>query len=385
MLSREATNGFIRASMSYLVNACGPAGQFLYRINLDPSIRVVPKYNILRHAGAMYAIGVYLEQASSMEAEEALIRAAGFLHEQIAEPPGWHDTLAVWSRPEIEGRPGEVLEAKLGGTGLGLVGLLLAERIAPGLTPIDACRALGRFLLRMQRQDGSFVSLYVPAAGGPCSDWVSLYYPGEAALGLLCLYEHDPDPAWLAAGTRALLYLAQIRKGQASVEPDHWALLATAKWLDMAGHTPREEDREAILTHAEQVARSMMARVPKWPDGSFYHGCVVSDGRTCPTATQMEGLIAAIGCLSARPSEVRRQIEEHVEAGLGYLARCMISHGPALGGMPRAPFRLPLVCPEAIGQFNQRATEIRIDYVQHAVCAFLAWRQRTMVVRRTAA
>jgi hypothetical protein len=43
--------------------------------------------------------------------------------------------------------------------------------------------------------------------------------------------------------------------------------------------------------------------------------------------------------------------------------------------MPRSACRLPLVCAEAVGNFNQRATEIRIDYVQHSACAFLSWRR----------
>jgi hypothetical protein len=385
MPDQETVSRFIRAAMTYMVRSCGPDGRFLYRMNLDPAVSVTPGYNMLRHAGAMYALGLYLEQAPSPEAADALLRASGFLISQVAEPSGWDETLAVWSGPEVEGRSGVGPMAKLGGTGLGLVGLSYAERVAPGSSPIEGLRALGRFLIRMQRPDGCFASIYDPAIGGPRSDWVSLYYPGEAALGLLCLFELDPDPAWLDSATRALAYLARSRQGRVRVEPDHWAILATARWQAMAGEGMEPSVRSAILGHAEQVARSMIAEIPPWPAGSPLEGCSVGDGRTCPTATRLEGLIAALECLPDGPGGLDAEIRRHVGAGLGFLSRYQVTEGPAWGGLPRAAGRFPLVCRAAAGRFNDRATEIRIDYVQHAVSAFLAWRRLGLSASRSAA
>ena len=96
--------------------------------------------------------------------------------------------LAVWSEPEVN-RSGKPLQAKLGGTGLGLVALLSLENIQPGFTPLADLQALGRFTVYMQKEDGSFYSKYIPSAGGRWDEWQSLFYPGEAALGLLMLYQ----------------------------------------------------------------------------------------------------------------------------------------------------------------------------------------------------
>lgn len=382
---RGEIDRFVEAAVAYLVRCCGPDGQFVYRVNLDPAVRPRPKYNALRHAGAIYALGLHDLESPEPAVRAAMLRAAGFLHEQVAVPPEWPDTHAVWSRPEVDNRPNKPVEAKLGGTGLGLLALAAVERFAPGSTPIEVLRGLGRFLLRMQRPDGSFVSIYVPELGGPVDEWVSLYYPGEAALGWLHLHEHDPDPAWLAAAERALLYLARSREGQPDVEPDHWSLLATARWLRIVGEDAEPSVRRAIVAHGAQVARGMLGRTPDWPADSPFAGCAVADGRTCPTATQLEGLLAGMEFLDAPPWSLGEPIRAYARAGLGFLARCQVLDGPAHGGIPRAAARFEVVDSPGAVNFNERCYEIRIDYVQHALSAFLQYRRLGLAADRRVA
>ena len=80
----------------------------------------------------------------------------------------------------------------------------------PNAVPLAELQGLGRFIVFLQRSDGSFASKYRPA-GGPVEDWDSLYYPGEAALGLVSLYEVDHSRQWLIAAGKALSYLARSR------------------------------------------------------------------------------------------------------------------------------------------------------------------------------
>ncbi len=89
----------------------------------------------------------------------------------------------------------------------------------------------------MQKNDGSFYSKYIPEKGGRDDSWTSLYYPGEAALGLLMLYEKDPSPEWLQGAADAMSYLSRIRYNKIIVEADHWALIATAKLLKQYDHS----------------------------------------------------------------------------------------------------------------------------------------------------
>lgn len=375
MIDRPRLDAFIRRSVDYLVRTCGADGLFVYRVNLDPTVRVPRRMNVLRHAGAMYALGMADRDDPRADSRAAIARAARFLHAQIARPPDWPDTFAVWSRPEVERRPGAVVEAKLGGTGLGLVALLEAERVEPGLTPPFVLRGLGAFLRAMQRPDGGFHSIYTPAAGGPREDWVSLYYPGEAALGLLRLHAFDGDPDWLRLAEAALLHLAAIRKGKDDVEADHWTLLATAEWLRGPGRSADPDRRAAILAHALQIVRSMLRRVPTLPDDSPLLGSVTGDGRTCPTATQMEGLQAARACAEDWPPSLRTRFETSVQRGVDFLLRCQVLDGLHAGGMTRGfgpdfPRGFCFTRPE-----DPRAAEIRVDYVQHALSAVVQYRR----------
>ena len=144
-----AVRDAITLSADYLVRACKADGQFVYRINLDPRVTPKPKYNVLRHAGTMYALAVYHEHYPDDRTRNALVRAGRFLRERCMAPvPGREDLLAVWSRPQINGSSAPV-QAKLGGTGLALVALLSLEKVAPGSTPPQQLRQLGSFVLYM--------------------------------------------------------------------------------------------------------------------------------------------------------------------------------------------------------------------------------------------
>ena len=204
----------IHLSAKYLNTACNQDGKFLYRVNLNPNIRSIPKYNFLRHAGSIYALADYDRNHPDSLTLNTLERATGYLKKVAIGPiPDRNDLLAVWSRAELTGSH-KPLQAKLGGTGLGLIALLNVEKRKPGTTPVDFLRKMGNFIVFMQKTDGSFYSKYIPEKGGKDDSWTSLYYPGEAALGLLMLYEKDPDLRWLQAAANAIAYLARLRAGK---------------------------------------------------------------------------------------------------------------------------------------------------------------------------
>ncbi len=132
----SAIQSAINRSSQYLVDSTKDDGMFEYRINMDPSVEVVEKYNILRHAGAIYAMCMHHQHQPDGDMRPAIERAGKYLRDEAIRPvPGRDDLLAVWSKPEIN-RSGDPLQAKLGGTGLGLVALLSMEKIQPGFTPL---------------------------------------------------------------------------------------------------------------------------------------------------------------------------------------------------------------------------------------------------------
>ncbi|MBN2022129.1 MAG: hypothetical protein JW809_04995 [Pirellulales bacterium] len=357
----------------YLVAHCGDDGRFEYRVNLDARFDPKPQYNIVRHAGAVYALATDYQRRPSPDRREAMLRSAGFLRrEAVAPVPGREGLMAVWSRPKIE-CTGEPIEARLGGAGLGLVALLSVEAVAPGTTPSEELQALGQFILFMQEPNGGFFAAYDPSRGGRCEPNASLYYPGEAALGLLMLHEVDPRPEWLDAAARAMGYLARLREGQTRVEPDHWALLATARLLDHYDEMAQPPvSRETILAHARQICRSILAEKAAFPADDPAHGCFTDDTRTCPTATRVEGLAAALGFLPAEDKPLRAEIGQATRDAARFLLRAQSREGRCAGGLPQMLRPLPPTHPRYRPGVHPSATEVRIDYVQHTLCAWIA-------------
>lgn len=361
----------IDLSAGYLIRQCRPNGEFLYRVNLNPAIRPKPRYNFLRHAGAIYALADYERDHPQAVTREALKRAVAYLkNTAIAPLPMRKDILAVWSRPEIT-RSDKSLQAKLGGTGIGLVALLGVEKTMPGTTPLEYLRKMGNFIIFMQKNDGSFYSKYIPEKGGRDDSWTSLYYPGEAALGLLMLYERDPSLTWLQAAADSIAYLTRRREGQRRVEADHWALLATAKLLPLYNRCRQPLPKRALERHAAQICQSILQSKPDHDDDSLRYGSFLADGRTTPTAIRLEGMLAALSFLPADYSRLRQTIIVGIDEGLQFLLRSQIRSGEHAGGIPRAIDELPEDHPQYEPSFNRRAGEVRIDYVQHALSAML--------------
>jgi hypothetical protein len=378
----------VRQAAGYLVRAHEQDGRFRYRINLDPTVEVPPAYNMLRHAGTMYALAAYYWHASEDrerdEVWQVLARAGRFLQDQVGRIPAGPGLVVVWSRPAVS--DSVIAKAKLGGAGLGLIALAELERIEPGFNPPGTLEGLGRFILSMQREDGRYYSLYVPARGGIDDSWQSLYYPGEAALGLLTLHRLHPGEQWTRSAAAALQYLAVTRRGQDAVPPDHWALLATARLLELRPAGLEAAARQAIVGHAAQVCREMIRCQRRQDAHPQLVGCFEADGRTTPTATRLEGLLAALPVLSgdARFEPLADEISQACHQGVRFLLRSQIRTGAGRGGFPRAIAPLPASDPHFSPAFNRRVGEIRIDYVQHAMSALLQYRHHWHGVRSPA-
>ncbi len=368
LVAKETLNKAIGAGSGYLAAAIDEDGKFEYRINLDPTLVVEKKYNILRHAGSIYALAQVYERAPDPELLMAMKRAARFMKaETLAPVPGEEGRLAIWSKHDLN-NTGKPDQAKLGGAGLGLVALVSLERLAPGTTDLEELRGVARFILSMQKENGSFYSKYF-AEGGRDDLWTSLFYPGEAALGLIMLYEIDPDPAWLKGAVHALEYLARTRQGRASVPVDNWALIASGRLLAIDPGDV-EVDRRRIEAHAIQIVEEILRARPT-PTENDPIISFVPNGRTTPTATRVEGLVASLDVISNEQAQLRRRIECAIEEGVAFLMRAQVQVGRHRGAMPRAIRRLDPAPHHA--DFNRRATEVRIDYVQHALSAYVGY------------
>ncbi|MEE9190080.1 MAG: hypothetical protein V3U16_04855 [Candidatus Neomarinimicrobiota bacterium] len=362
----------IHSAANYLIRLCDNEGRFTYRINTSPDVKVSRRYNMLRHAGTLYALAAFALEYNNVRARETVLSGSRFLKQQLDDLSSDGQLLAVLSNPAINGGK-DRLQAKLGGTGLGLVALCYAEKLHPRTTSIDTLRKMGNFIVTMQKEDGSFFSKYFPNGTGRDDSWTSLYYPGEAILGLLLLYELDQDPLWLEAAQNGLLFLADLRSKKTKVEADHWALIATDK-LFRINPTLADHIRKKINRHAFQICFQIMNTKPVYEQDHPYHGCFSRDGRTTPTATRLEGLLAVFPYLSKNETSLSVDIKNSMGNSIDFLMRSQLQSGLYTGGIPRAISSLKEDHHSYSKSFNRRSTEIRIDYVQHALSALMAFR-----------
>jgi hypothetical protein len=359
--TREQISHAIALSAGYLERACGQDGKFVYEVEIN-SGRKSHSYDIVRHAGAIYALAMLNHSQPDTQAVDAMVCATAFLRQNYIGPGVRPGQLTVWSESLAQRSESRHHDADLGATGLGLVALAETRHAEPKSVPLEDLQALGRFLLFLQRDDGSFISKY-RAENGPVEDFESLYYPGEAALGLIELYEADHSRGWLVAAGKALSFLAKNRAGLSTFPADHWALIATAKLLPYCDHSSCPgSSREELIRHAIQICTSMLRDQFIGTAAVGMAGAFDPEGRTAPTATRLEGLLAALEFLPK--DELRTKIEAASVRGITFLLRMQIGSGPYSGGMP--------------GAFATRSldsSKVRIDYVQHSLCVWLRYQK----------
>ena len=278
----------------------------------------------------------------------------------------------------MDTKPNPHKRAKLGGAGLGLIALCNVERLVPGTIELDYMRQIGNFIQFLQNHDGSFSSRY-STKNGKDRSWTSLYYPGEAALGLVYLYEIETDDVyqkkWLSIATETLLYLERLRRNQAveKLEPDHWALLATARLLPKLDKDSVEY--WLVYNHAIKVVHNMVSEVS---DAALkeHNGCFTMDRRTCPTSTRLEGLINSLSFVkdyevfideeAHKVVPLRQKMRHHIELGVSFLLQSQqqTHHHNMKGAVPVA---YPVKAEED--------EEVRVDYVQHSMSAIIAYEE----------
>lgn len=373
----------IKSAAEYLHGALDADGRFSYVVDgrTGRTGRTEDAgYNLLRHAGALYALAAYHAEHPAVAADRLrLQRAVDFMFRCCIRPhEADAEALVLWSPAELVGGRRDYDVAKLGGAGLAVIALLSLQSQLEGAEAARIATGLGRFILSMQMPSGGFYSLFAPELGGRDARWTSLYYPGEAALALVLLYRHDRNVRWLESAADALRFLARQREVAEDMPPDHWALIATAALLSLPAEAideiapaglPADALRAVLLEHAARIVRSMLADQRQVSEQA--HRCAaggfVPDARTTPTATRLEGLLAIRPLL---PDPVLRdEVGGAIDAGIAFLRDSQLVEGGLLAGA------FPRTSPRC-GSSVARADEVRIDYVQHALAAMLRYRGR---------
>jgi len=348
----------IKLSIDYLDANTLPSGRFVYKRYADRDDLDTVRYNSLRHAGVLYSMYLAERDLKDTTLRQKRLLAANYFIRNYIFPI--KDSLWAVVSKEEEGEH-SIGMAKLGASGLSLIAL--SNLYSAHLDNIALLRGLGNFILSMQQPDGSFHSKFDSVANELDFNFKSLYYPGEAALGLLYLYDVDPEIRWVVSAKKALIYLCLLRKDEGSNVPfDHWAMLATRKIFDTAQDHLNTEEKEMMRHHAAQIATSLLDKQIMKPADPYY-GSFQDNSRPCSVGTIMEGM-TAIWYVTDDP-KLKKRVFASLKAGNEFLVQSQITDGPATGGLPtRADWAQ---------NPQQNSSVVRMDNVQHVLSAWIGF------------
>ena len=355
MLNSPSPEDLLSSAVSggnYLTSAVKADGRFVYSYQ-PVTDQESDAYNILRHAGTVYAMADLYQQTGDPRLLAALERAVDYLRGQIqkCQVKGVAEYCIV-----------EAGETKLGGNGLAVLAFTQYMKATGSMDLLEDTRSLARWIVSTQDASGEFMIHKVDLPSGEITDFVSDYYPGEAIYALARLYTLDKDDQWLSAASKGAKWLANDRiegKAEAEITHDHWLLLGLGE-LQHIQPDPVYVESAIRITDAIIASQNLDPEYPDW-FGSYYR----PPGST-PAATRSEGLMAAYRIMrDFGTSDQAERILQAVKDNITFQLNTQFH--------PESAMYLP--DPQRVlGGFHQSLTnfEIRNDYVQHNLSSILA-------------
>lgn len=346
----------ISVSMGYIGRNILENGRFQYRKNIDSEITYENNtYNSLRHAGVLYSMYMYEKYGLVSKYKEERIKSSKYFVDRYIKSIRDGKNVVI-SIPEEEGIKFPI--AKSGAAGVALCAL--ANLYSENAIELEVLQGLGEFLLSMQSEDGNIYAYYDMTTGIINKQAEAIYYPAEAAAGLLYLYEVDPQEKWLAGVKKIMDYLVKTRKSlELDIPFDHWSVLVVEKLFKANLVTP--EEKNTYRMYAEQMAIPTLSDQITNQNNSYF-GAFKNNIMPCSLGTIMEGLASIYFCTDNE--NLRKVIFKSLSIGCMFLSKVQVKTGEQAGGLPNsANWVKPGVTPNA--------SVIRIDNVQHVVTGWL--------------
>ena len=301
-------------------------GKFIYRFKAGIEPRLGSKYNVLRHCGSAWSMLDVARQAGNLpEVVAAGEKAIQHMIDHYLSPYG-ADALCVVDGGKI----------KLGGNGLALLALVELNVLCNDAKYLQLGHRLASYIAAEQRPDGDFVhsrSYQTSEERGFRSE----YYTGEALFGLVRLYEATADKQWLDLAINSEQKL--FTRDYGIHAQSHWMLYTLEHLYTATGSI-------AFLEHAHRIAEHIVL----FPD---YR----ETRRSTPIACRSEGLLAYARMRLKAPHFPRKPS----------IKDCLSE--------VRKNLTLQLAFKTPTGEFirGDGSSEIRIDYIQHNISAFMAY------------
>ncbi|MBI3650507.1 MAG: glycoside hydrolase family 127 protein [Acidobacteria bacterium] len=348
----------IRLTRAQLLNAAQAGGDYLLRMQkqdgsfhylYDPEKNEFPqrRYNILRHAGTTWSLFQLYKATHEARYLLAARLACRFLQTTFRAVP----RKAALYVLDFDGK------AKLGANGLALLVLTKQLQLDAKNANREAARGLAHMILALQRPDGAFAS-YHRLRGDEPEGNVSLYYPGEAILGLVDMYQITGDQRLLQAARRAADYLVDSQRRLHELPPDAWLMQALE-----ALHNIKPQPQ--YFEHTLALADAMVAYQYSAADAAEYAGGFAPGvPRATPAASRAEGILAAYRLAKAANDKRAAKFADALKAAARFQLSQQFTDAQR--------FHLPNLH-SAQGGFREslEVMRIRIDYVQHNISALL--------------
>lgn len=312
-------------SALFLATLVQENGRFRYRFHAG-SAEDLSGYNVLRHAGATWALLDVYRDTGDTDLLEAGTRAIRYLLDSYLRFFRDYRNICICEDNKI----------KLGGNALATLALLsLYERVGDRFL-LTVAEQLAAFILAERDHSGDFIhKRYFQS--GKRSSFQSAYYTGEALFALAVLFGCSGQRRWFDAAKDIECRLAAQAYGVS--EQSHWMLYFLEAMV-------RHETLSLYADHAAKIVRHIL----NYP-------AYLSWRRSTPIACRTEGLLAFLRLLEHgvfEEDELRRsalrQVTENLERQMAFRRQD--------GSFVR-------------GGNDGRAEEVRIDYLQHNISSFL--------------
>lgn len=332
-------------------------GKYIYSY-LPEENKKKKEYNILRHAGTTYSL---LETYELMPDEKLLTVAESAINYIIEK---------IKSFEINENEVSVVVEkdtVKLGGNALAIIMLAKYTQITKNYEYMELMQRLATWICEAQNKEGEFIIQKQKYSTKDIYKFKSEYYPGEAILSLMRLYQLDGNKEWLNAAELASYYLIKVRDKYADINTiihDHWLLYALNELY-------REKPQNIYIEHVLLITKSIMkSQITGNIENLDWNGAYIIPYirlESTPTACRSEGLCAAYHLLNDNGfTKESVKIMKAIESGIRFQLQNQLQ--------PKSvnDYENKKLC---LGAFKRglNQSELRIDFTQHNISSMIAY------------
>lgn len=358
LISKDTLLGAISLTKNnYYKKVVKKNGKYIYSYLPEESNKK-KDYNILRHAGTTYSI---LEAYELMPDDELLKVAESAINYIIGKINFF----------EINGNKVSVVvekdTIKLGGNALAIIMLAKYSQITKNHEYIELMQNMANYICETQDMDGEFVIQKQRYSTKERYNFKSEYYPGEAILSLVRLYQLDGNIGWLNCAQLASHYLIRVRDRYANINTithDHWLLYALN---ELYHEQPQDMYIEHTLLITKSIIKSQVIGNIENPHWNGAYRIPYLRLESTPTACRSEGLCAAYHLLHDKGySKEAVKIKNAIDEGIGFQLQNQVRHESV------TPYKNKKLC---IGAFKRGLTmhDLRIDFTQHNISSLIAY------------